>query len=125
MSKTAKNLIVILGIITVVFAAYYFLTQEAAFVLRSEEANVELRELLQAADTFTARQQVLGTITLDDSVFTSDVFANVRDFSTPPDEFGVGRRDPFLPVLGVMPLRETADEEGESPVDESVESSSE
>jgi len=96
MSKSAKNLIVVLGIITTVFAAYYFFTQEAALVLRSSESNRQLDQLLFAADEFTARQQVLNNITLDTTLFESDVFTSLRSFSTEPSEYIIGRPDPFL-----------------------------
>jgi len=98
MSKSGKNLIIILGIITTVFAAYYFFTQEAALVLRTSESDQQLTELLQAAETFAARERVLNTITLETRIFESDVFTALRDFSPEPDEFEVGRSNPFAPT---------------------------
>lgn len=96
MSKSAKNLIVILGIVTTVFAAYYFFTQEAALVLRTSESNRQLQELVTAAEQFTARQQVLNEVSLDTRIFESPSFTSLRDFSPEPEEFGIGRPDPFL-----------------------------
>lgn len=98
MSKSAKNLIVILGIVTTVFAAYYFFTQEAALVLRTDESNQQLQELLVAAEQFSARQQVLNTISLDTRIFESEVFNSLRGFSPTPEEYNIGRPDPFLPT---------------------------
>lgn len=98
MSKSAKNLIVILGIITTVFAAYYFFTQEAALVLRSTDSDRQLEELLIAAQEFSARQQALNAITLDTTIFSSEVFNSLRSYSPEAEEFQIGRPDPFLPT---------------------------
>lgn len=98
MSKSAKNLIVVLGIITTVFAAYYFFTQEAALVLRTTESDRQLEELLVAAQQFTERQRVLDTIEIDTRIFDSPTFQSLRSFSPKPAEYGVGRPDPFLPI---------------------------
>lgn len=98
MSKSAKNLIVVLGIVTTVFAAYYFFTQEAALVLRTSESDRQLEELLVAAEDFAARQRVLDTIALDTHVLDSDIFNSLRDFSPTPEEYEIGRPDPFLPT---------------------------
>lgn len=101
MSPAAKNLIVVLGIITLVFGVYYFFNQDAALVLRSSESEEQLAELVQTAETFSQRQQVLDQITLDTGLFEYESFNSLRDFSPEPEEFQPGRPDPFLPTTFV------------------------
>lgn len=98
MSKSIKNLVVILIILTTVFGAYYFLTQESALVLRTGESDRQLEELLLSAQTFTARQQVLNAITLDMEVLDSEVFDSLRGYAPNPREYEIGRPDPFVPT---------------------------
>ena len=98
MSKIGTNIIVLLGIVTVLFGAYYFFTQEAALVLRSPESNQQLQELLVASETFVQRSEVLDNIRLDTSILQFDVFNSLQSFSPEPEEFSVGRGNPFVPV---------------------------
>ena len=98
MSKIGTNIIVLLGIVTVLFGAYYFFTQEAALVLRSPESNRQLQELLMASETFVERSQVLDGIQLDTSILQFDVFNSLQSYSPSPDEFLIGRDNPFVPV---------------------------
>lgn len=98
MSSTTKNIVVLLIIALAVFAGYYFLTQDSALSLNTASSSQQLDELLVAAEEFNQRQQTLNSITLDTSIFDSPTFQSLRDFSPQPDEFSVGRPDPFLPT---------------------------
>ncbi len=97
MSKIGQNIIVILGIILVVFTAYYFFTQESALGLNTGGSEQELQQLLQSAQLFSERQASLNAIELNTEILESEAFNSLVDFSEEPKEFQVGRSDPFLP----------------------------
>ena len=98
MSKSAKNLIIVLAIVLTAFVGYYLFTQEASLVLRTTESDRQLEQLLRTAEEFTARQQILNSVTLNTEIFESPSFNSLQGFSPDPLEFGVRRPDPFLPV---------------------------
>lgn len=107
MDKTTKNIVIILGIITTVFALYYVLTQGAALTLDQSESDQQLQELLTAAQTFSERQRALDAIELDVTIFDDETFRSLRSFSTEPLQYNVGRDNPFLPPENVTPLTAT------------------
>lgn len=98
MSKTAKNLIVILGLITVAFGGYFMFTQQTATTL-SFEANDTVFQNMQAnSQLFIQRRQQLSKINLDVSFFTDDRFLSLQSFDSPIVEQPVGRDNPFRPA---------------------------
>ena len=98
MNKNFTNIIVILGIVLAVFAAYYVFTQDGSFVLSSGEQNTELEQLVLAAERFAQHQQIINDIDLDVAFLESTAFTRLQDFTPDPDEFEIGRPDPFLPT---------------------------
>lgn len=100
MSKIGTNLIVLFGIVTVIFGAYYLLTQESALVLRSSESSMQLEQLLASSQLFIERSATLSAIQMDTSVLQFDVFNSLRSYSSAPDEFMVGRQNPFVSTGG-------------------------
>lgn len=98
MSKIGTNIIILLGIVTIVFGAYYFFTQEAALVLRSADSDRQLQQLVQSSQLFVERSAMLDRIQMDTSVLSFDVFNSLRIYSPAPDEFGIGRDNPFVPT---------------------------
>jgi|GEM_PF-1969161 hypothetical protein len=105
MSKSAKNLIVVLGIITTVFGAYYFFTQDAALPgLNSTGAGgVQLADLQEKAAEVTKRTTALTAVTINTSLFSDEGFNSLRTFAPEPQEFTVGRADPFMPSPELAP----------------------
>jgi hypothetical protein len=98
MSKSAKNLIVVLGILTTVFGAYYFLTLESPVLGIATESDVQLQQLLVTMGEYNARQRTLNSIQFDTSIFQSVEFNSLRGYSPELEEFPTGRADPFLPT---------------------------
>jgi hypothetical protein len=49
-----------------------------------------------------ATLQSLHTIKLDDSIFSNPVFVSLQDFGVTIPPENVGRRNPFLPLTGVV-----------------------
>ena len=108
MSNTAKNLLIALGIVTVVFAGYYFFIQESSLVIRSDESNQQLEQMMARTQEFAGHRQILSTITLNTEVLQQAEFQSLRSFSPEPGEFAVGRDNPFVVPQPERPLTTTA-----------------
>lgn len=99
MSKTATNLIIVLGLITVAFAGYYLYTQRDATTLDTTATNEQtMQEMLASTRSFIEYRRVLSGIRLDVSLFENDEFNSLRTFSTPVESRPVGRPNPFAEV---------------------------
>jgi hypothetical protein len=107
MSNTAKNLLVVLGVITVAFAGYYFLIQDSSIVLRTPGSERELEQMLVRTQEFVGHREVLDSIDLDTSVLQSNEFRNLQSFSPEPNEFPSGRTNPFIDSELERPLVNT------------------
>lgn len=96
MNSTAKNLMIILGILTITFAGYYFLVQQSPVAFRTAESDRQLQAMLVRTEAFVGHRQMLDRIALDASFMQSNVFANLRSFSPEPQEYQFGRANPFV-----------------------------
>jgi hypothetical protein len=104
MSNSGKNIIIVLGVITVVFAGYYFFTQEASQVLRSSESDRQLEQMLRQTQQFVEHRNVLTEVTLDTEILQLPEFRSLRTFSPEPNQFPVGRNNPFEAVQSNQPI---------------------
>lgn len=95
MGKTATNISVVLGLITVAFAGYYLYTQQATSVLSFETNEQTMQSMLRDTEVFIARENILKKVVLDVSLFEDDRFRLLRDFTAPIEERPVGRPNPF------------------------------
>ncbi len=99
MESIVKNAIIVLSIATLLFAAYYFYTQQNLSV--NFQANDRmLGELRAQAQVFVERRQVLDDILLDTQVLSESRFTQLRAFTGPVQPVPLGRANPFLPTVG-------------------------
>jgi hypothetical protein len=99
MSKTAQNLIVILGLIAVALGGYFMLQQPGATTL-SFESNDSVRANIQAeTQLFIQRGQQLRRINLDLDFFADQRFTSLQAYRTPIVEQPVGRDNPFQTII--------------------------
>lgn len=98
MGSTAKNIAVILILITLVFAGYYMYTQQAGAVLQSDFDDVTLERMLQNTSVFIERRQELDAVVFDETVFVDERFTSLRSYREPITEQPNGRDNPFAPV---------------------------
>lgn len=108
MSNTAKNLMIVLGVLTAAFILYYLLVQESSLVLRSSESERQLERMLIRTQEFVGHRQKLDSIELDSSFLQSEEFISLQSFSPEPNEFSVGRDNPFTPAGTERPLAGTS-----------------
>lgn len=95
MGKNATNLAIALGLITVVFAAYYIYTQSSEPDLDFVENEQTLQNMLNNTRVFIERRQTLDKVTLDIGLFEDERFQSLRAYTTPIPERPIGRPNPF------------------------------
>lgn len=98
MGKTATNISIVLGLITVAFAGYYMYTQRSAATLSFESNTQSVQNMLNNTRVFIERRQALDRVSLDLSFFEDPRFQSLRSYSTPIEERPIGRDDPFAEV---------------------------
>ncbi len=99
MSNTAKNLIIVLGLITVAFGGYFMFMQQSATTLSFDANEDTLRNMQANSQLFIQRRQELSTIELELEFFTDDRFLSLQSYSTPISEVSVGRDNPFQTII--------------------------
>lgn len=102
MGKTATNLSIILGLITIVFAGYYLYTQKSTDSFSLDTNKQTMENMLNNTGVFIERRQVLDQVELNVALFEDARFRSLRSFTTPIQERPIGRPDPFAdtPVGG-------------------------
>lgn len=115
MDKTTTNILVVLGILTVCFGAYYlFTTTDTIFSFSDSRSDSELSAMRSRTDVFIERRQILSQIEYDFSIFESQTFNNLESFRTQIQPQPIGRPNPFdeaEEAVGVLPAPETEIEE--------------
>jgi len=99
MSNTAKNLIVVLGLITVAFGGYFMFMQSSATTLSFDTNEEVLRNMQADSQLFIQRGRQLSVIELDLGFFTDDRFLSLQSYDTPIVEQPVGRDNPFRTII--------------------------
>ncbi|MEY3784426.1 MAG: hypothetical protein RLZZ230_748 [Candidatus Parcubacteria bacterium] len=102
MGNAAKNLSIVLGLITVAFAGYYLYSQQTSLGDISGVTTTQTKEnMLRDTQAFSAYSDTLeNQITLDMNILNDKRFINLQNFSTDIQETGVGRPNPFAEISG-------------------------
>ena len=100
MSNTAKNLVVLLGLISVGVAAYFMFMQGTDSPLNFDVNSTDIQSMRQNSQLFIQRRNQLNTITLDLAMFDDPYFSALQSFDRPITEQPVGRDNPFLDPNG-------------------------
>jgi hypothetical protein len=98
MTKSITNIVVLIGIVITAVAGYFLFSQNSSPFLTASSSDQQLQQLLSSSQLFVDRSRILAGIDMDTSIFDDSVFNSLKSYSPPPDEFGVGRPNPFLPV---------------------------
>jgi hypothetical protein len=106
MSKTAKNLIIVLGLITVAAGGYFVFTQQTASVLTFETNDEVARNMEENSRLFIERRQAMQRIELDLEFFSDPRIATLRNFDGPIQEQPIGRDNPFRTLVPLSIDRE-------------------
>lgn len=98
MGTTAKNLVIILGLITVAFAGYFMFMQQDATTLSFDTNDQVMQNMLTNSQLFIERRQQLEQVVLDTSFFADPRFTSFETYNTDIIEQPIGRSDPFATV---------------------------
>ena len=98
MSNLTKNIVIVLGLATVGFAAYFVFMKQEDPVVSFETNEAMLESMLANSQLFIERRQNLETISLGTDLFDDERFTSLRSYSRPVEEQSVGRPNPFEPV---------------------------
>ena len=98
MGKTATNLSIVLGLITIAFAGYYLYTQRSASILASSPSDQTMQNMLNNTKSFIEYRQLLDKIVLDTQFFEDPKFTSLRSFTTEIIEQPIGRPNPFSEI---------------------------
>lgn len=95
-----KNLLIILGLLTVAFAGYYMYRLQGDTVLNTNSTNAEYQDVLLNTQAFIRHRQELNAVRIDSNVdlFTDERFRTLQSFSGPLDQVEAGRTNPFEAV---------------------------
>lgn len=95
MGNSAKNISIVLGLITIAFAGYYLLSVRDSAVLNfSDQAQVD-ETLLSKTQVFIEHRQTLNEVKMNTELFENKHFLSLQNFSTPIKERPIGRTNPF------------------------------
>ena len=98
MSNVTKNLVLVLGLCTVAFAAYYVYSGQTGGSLSFESNDQVLQNMLSNSRLFIERRQELEAVSLDVTFFEDERFTSLSSYTRPVTEQPVGRSDPFATV---------------------------
>lgn len=98
MGKTATNISIILGLVTVTFAGYYLYVQKSATTLNGLSNDQVMESALLKTGLFIEHRQKLDQIKLDLSLFSDVRFTSLTGFSSAVPDSPIGRVDPFADV---------------------------
>ena len=104
-----KNIVIVLGVLTIAFAGYYFYSQKESIVLNTQSNDILLQNMLANTEVFIDRSQELDRINLDTNVLEDSYFRSLRSFSKPLKDTPIGRPNPFAEI-GNTPVSTTASE---------------
>ena len=104
MSKSAFNLIILLGIVAVLIGGYFMFGQAGSSTEEQAKSARQLEQLVSSSELFVERSRALAQIQLDTSIFESDTFNALKSYSPDLNEFRVGRSNPFAAPTQSSPL---------------------
>lgn len=99
MGKTATNIVTILGVVTIVYAGYFFYSKGTFTSSSFEENEQTKKDMLNRTQAFIEYESVLNGLALDFSFFEDDRLLSLRSYSTPLKPVAVGRENPFADVV--------------------------
>ena len=98
MTSTLKNGLIILGLLTIGYAAYYFYTARESTTLDSGISDSEFQNMLLRTQAFIQLRQELNQMQIDVSFFEDTRFRSLQSFEEPLIEVEPGRANPFAEV---------------------------
>lgn len=98
MSNTMKNILVLLGVVTLAYFGYYLQIQNSAEGL-SLDTQGGTESAFARTQNFIQYQTELSAVRLDRAILANEYFVNRQGYSPQLETEPVGRSNPFLPTL--------------------------
>lgn len=98
MNNKLKNILIVLGLITIGFAGYYMYVLRGETTLSLEDTSNDYQSVLSRTQVFIEHSRELNAITLELSLFEDSRFYSLQSYSRPLEELESGRSNPFAPV---------------------------
>lgn len=95
MGKTATNLSLVLGIVTVAFAGFYLYTQNGSVVLSTNTNEQAMQNMLKSTQVYQQRSIELSLIDLNIGFFEDERLLSLESYTSPIDDRPSGRSNPF------------------------------
>jgi hypothetical protein len=96
MTPLTKNILVVLGLLTVGYAGYYLFTSQATAIINASDENETVyQNMLANTEVFIVRSQELDTMDLDIDVLDDARFRSLHAFTRPIEDQPTGRTNPF------------------------------
>lgn len=99
MGKTATNISIVLGIVTIAYAGYYLFTNNSSISGNFNSNEQTIEDMVNNNRIFSERRQVLESIELEIGFFEDSRFRSLQTFTKPIQERPVGRPDPFADAV--------------------------
>ncbi|MCA9358267.1 hypothetical protein KC902_03325 [Candidatus Kaiserbacteria bacterium] len=104
MGKTATNLVIVLGLITVAFAGFYlYMQQENADVSFGGNNTQDVQAMLRDAQEYISYGDTLKAIDLKVEFFDDPRLLSYKSFSTQVQDRPIGRPNPFADTTVINP----------------------
>lgn len=103
MGKTATNLVIVLGLITVAFAGFYLYMQQENSGLSFADSAQDAQIMLRDAQEYISYGDTLKTIDLKIEFFDDPRLLSYKSFSTPVQDRPIGRPNPFADTTVINP----------------------
>jgi hypothetical protein len=98
MNSKLKNILIVLGLVTVGFAGYYMYVLRGETTLSLGDSTGGYESVLNRTQIFIEHSRELSAVTLEMSLFEDSRFYGLQSNSRPLQELESGRSNPFAPV---------------------------
>ncbi len=95
MNNTLKNLLLVLGLVTVGYVGYYLYSIRTSTTATDSTDDAEFQAMLTRTQLFIQRSQDLNAMQVDLSVLEEDTFNSLQNNSRLLQEVDAGRNNPF------------------------------
>lgn len=98
MSNSLKNLLLILGVLTIGYGGYYLYISRGSTTLDTGATDAEYQAMLTRTQSFIQLRQELDGMQFNLNLFEDARFRTLQSYATPLKEVESGRSNPFATV---------------------------
>ncbi|MCR4285519.1 MAG: hypothetical protein NUW00_01350 [Candidatus Kaiserbacteria bacterium] len=99
MTKTARKLLIIFGIVLVFGALWLLISSDSNSTVSEDDEYVAGAETAQETERVLSNIQRIRELRLDTTLFSDNGFKSLKDFTVNIADVRTGRTNPFEPVV--------------------------